>query len=58
MSKCKVPINNQAKTTPPVPPNQKPFVKSLHPALVNKSEGGLATVASGGWTLGALPAAL
>jgi len=58
VSKCNVPTSNQAKTAPPQPPNQNPLVKSAQPALVNKSFGGLLTVASGGWTLGALPGAL
>jgi len=58
VSKCNVPTSNQAKTAPPHPPNQNPLVKSAQPALVNKSFGGLLTVASGGWTLGALPGAL
>jgi len=48
VSKCNVPTSNQAKTAPPQPPNQTPLVKSAHPAHVNKSFGGLITVASGG----------
>ena len=55
VSKCNVPTSSQANTAPPQPPNQNPLVKSAHPDLVNKSAGGLLTVASGGWTLGALP---
>ena len=48
VSKCNVPTSNQAKTAPPQPPNQNPLAKSAQPALVNKSFGGLLTVASGG----------
>jgi len=48
VSKCSVPTSSQANTAPPQPPNQNPLVKSAQPALVNKSYGGLSTVASGG----------
>ena len=58
VSKCKVPQRSQANTAPPHPPSQKPLVKSDHPALVNKSTGGLFTVQSFGCTLGAFPGAL
>ena len=52
--KCSVPTRSHANTAPPQPPSQNPLVKSAHPALVNKSAGGLLTVASAGCTLGAL----
>ena len=58
VSKWRVPTRSHAKTAPPQPPNQNPLVKSAQPALVNKSAGGLFTVASGGCTLGAFPGAL
>ena len=53
-----MPTRSHAKTAPPHPPSQNPLVKSAHPDLVNKSAGGLLTVASGGCTLGDLPGAL